>query len=132
MTKVGKLQDTLYEAHLILERACLISEGAPFWMRADDFAQIVIDGETATLSWPEARSGYYESCDIECQSVTFPSELLLMSVEEIAVWKIGQRKQYDTEQQVKQERETRERAERQTALELQTLAALKKKYGDQS
>jgi hypothetical protein len=61
MSDTSKLQDTLYEAAQILERARLIVSGAPFWQSADDeeFAKIVIDGEKATLFWPEVHSGYH-------------------------------------------------------------------------
>jgi hypothetical protein len=131
MTKTtDDLQGLLYEASQILERAKLITGDAPFFMYCDDdFAEILIDGESACLRWPEAHSGYYDSCSIEVQSCSFPSALLLMSVEEIKTWKIEQRKIYDAEQKAKKEREARERAANQTAQELHTLAALKAKYG---
>lgn len=131
MAETDELQNSLYEADQILQRACLLTEGAPFWMLCYDktFAKVLVDGETATLSWPEVQSGYYDSCSIEEQSASFPSELLLMSIDEINAWKIEQRKKYDADQKAKDEREAKDRAERQTALELQTLAALKAKYG---
>jgi hypothetical protein len=80
------------------------------------------------VSKPDKHAGYYDSCSIETQSVTFPAELLLMSIDEIRVWKIEERKKYDAEQKAKREREAREQAEQRTILELQTLAALKAKY----
>lgn len=123
------IKRTLEEADHILQCARLITEGAPFWMRADDtFASITIQGDVAELSWPEAESGYYNSCSIESQRVTFPAELLLMTVDQIGTWKIEQRAKYDAEQKEQKERNAREAAERQTALEIRTLAALKAKY----
>jgi len=131
MASKATIAQILYEANQILDRAKIITVDAPFWMGAEreEFAKIVIDGDKATLSWPEVESGYYNSCSIEIQSVTFPSELLLMSIDEIKVWKKDQRAKYDAEQKAQQDRDMRERAERQTALELQTLAVLQKKYG---
>jgi hypothetical protein len=131
MTKTtDDLQGLLYEAGQILDRAKLITGDAPFWMICDDdFAEILIDGESACLRWPEAHSGYYDSCSIEVQSCTFPSALLLMSIDEIKAWKVEQRKLYDAEQKEKKEREAQQRAADQTANELRTLAALKAKYG---
>lgn len=131
MSKTDKLQTILYEADQILGRAKLITGNAPFFMYVGEpeYAKLVIDGETAELFWPESESGYYNSCSIERQRVQFPSELLLMSVEEIATWKADQRRIYDAEQKAKNVRETKQRAEHQTAMELQTLAALKAKYG---
>jgi hypothetical protein len=131
MTKtIADLQNTLSDAARILERAKMITEGAPFWMICDDdFAEILIDGEGACLRWPEAHSGYYDSCSIEAQSCSFPAALLLMSVDEIKAWKVEQRSIYDAEQKAKNEREAQQRAADQTANELRTLAALKAKYG---
>lgn len=127
---MNDLQATLYEADQILKRAKRITESAPFWMSAADseFAQVAIDGETAVLSWPEAQSGYYDSCSVEAQSVKFPTKLLLMSMDEIGVWQIEERKKYDAEQAEKKARLLVERAREQTALELSTLAKLKAKY----
>jgi|SRR6185503_2763731 len=134
MAKTDKLQTILYEADQILERAMLITGDAPFFMYVGEreYAKLIIDGETATLFWPESESGYYNSCSIECQSVNFPSELLLMSVEEIATWKVKQREQYDAKEKAKAEAAARTREIQKKALELQTLAALKAKYETQS
>lgn len=132
MTKpsMTHLEAAVSEADHILERARLISEGAPYWMNSDDdFSKLSIEGEEAVLYWPEAESGYYNSCSIERQSVRFPAALLLMTVEEIGVWKVEQRRLYDANQKAKAERDAKARAEQQTAMELQTLAALKAKYG---
>lgn len=128
--KTDHMQDTLYDAYQIVERAKLITDGPPFWMCCDDdFAEVIINGAQATLRWPEAHSGYYDSCSIEVQTVSFPSELLLMSVDEIKKWKIEQREKYDADQQAKKEREALVRAENTRLKELELFASLQAKYG---
>jgi hypothetical protein len=84
--------------------------------------------EKATLVWPEAHSGYYDSCSIEEQTKDFPANLLLMDEDAIKVWSAEQKRIYEAQQKAQQELQARQRAERQRAVELQTLAALKAKY----
>lgn len=130
MASVEKLQEIIDEADQILDRAVLITGDAPFYMQADDeYAKLEIDGNKATLSWPEHTSDYYGGGYLERQSVTFPSELLLMSTDEIGVWKAEELRKHCAKMEAENETAMRLHAERQTALELQTLAALQQKYG---
>lgn len=125
-----EMQQALYEASQILERAISIVADAPFftYVCEKDHASIVIDGETAILFWPEANSGYYNSCSIEAQSRSFPAVLLLMNAEQIAAWKIEERAKYDAEQKAKKERQAAADAIRREQNEREVYAALKAKF----
>lgn len=128
---VADLQDKLCDAHEIKERAFLIVYGPPFNMGVseENYANLEIDGDKATLVWPEYTSDYYGGGYLEQQTVSFPSELLLMTVDEIKIWKDGEQKKYDQQQWIAGQEAKRRREEWQTAQELQALAFLKQKYG---
>ena len=87
--------------HELVEKAKIITKGAPFWMTAAaEFSELDVDLEnkSATLSWPETHSGYYDSCSIERQTCTFPLALLLASESDLTAWKVEQKRIYDEKQ----------------------------------
>lgn len=115
----------------LIDRARFITEGAPFFMIAEEeFAKIVIDGEMATLFWPEINGGYYagDGC-MERQNCSFPASLLLLSLSELKAWKLSEQARHDAKERENSERAKRERAVVDRQLELSMLAALKAKYG---
>lgn len=130
MTAILDIAIAISEVEQILERAFLITDGPPFFMIAEqEYARISVDGDEATLIWPEYAGGYYAGDgSIETQSIKFPAELLLMSIDQLKVWKAAHRKQYDDNEKAKREFEARARAAQRTAEELRLLAALKEKY----
>ena len=91
----------------------------------EDMARLSFNGELAVISWPEAHSGYYDSCSIETQTTQFPAALLDAPEVEVEFW-ISEQKRLAEEAD---KRWNAERAAEQRAKELQTLAALKAKYG---
>jgi hypothetical protein len=120
------MTNTVAEYDALIERACDIAASAPFCMYCDkdEFARLSFEGDVAKLSWPEAQSGYYNSCSIETQSVKFPTELLYLPPDKFAAWKnakAAQRAAKAAEDQRKMQalNEMRERA---------ALADLKRKY----
>ena len=118
MTKtVEEMQEILWEADQILKRAKEIVSDAPYftYVAQEEHASIIIDDGEATIYWPEASSGYYDSCSIETQSRSFPSELLLMDDEQFVAWKSKERAKYNEAQKARTiaavvEREREERA----------------------
>jgi hypothetical protein len=91
----------------------------------EEMARLSFVGEMAVISWPEAHSGYYDSCSIETQTTQFPAALLDAPEAEVEFW-ISEQKRLKEEAS---KRWYAERAAQQKAQELQTLAALKAKYG---
>lgn len=128
---IASLENTLVAAEQIIGRAFRITEGPPFNMAAEEeFAGIEIDGDKATLFWPEYEDGYYAGDgSMQRQSVSFPSRLLLMSLEEIATWKAAEQAKHDAKQKAVREVEERKRAEQQTAHEKAVYEMLKAKFG---
>jgi hypothetical protein len=124
------VEAALSEYSQILDRACQITMGPPFWMRAEEeYARLVITGDVATLFWPEVESGYYNSCSIERQSAKFPAELLLMSQDELSAWKAEQKRLYEEKESAERKAKAEIQAKFNEANERRTLAALKAKYG---
>lgn len=130
MTKtIVDLSQTLLDGFEILEKARAITHGAPFFMRCDeDFGEVSIDGDTALLQWPEVCSGYYNDCSIETQSVSFPANLLLMTMDEIKAWKEAEVAKHCAEVARKEENERLVRERTQRMNEISLLARLKEKY----
>ena len=114
----------------IVERACIITGDAPYFMCAEpEFAKVEIDEGRATLFWPEWAGGYYAGDgNIERQSVTFPVKLLLLTRDELAAWKIEEKRRYEAREEEKRAASLVDRAARQTELELATLGQLMVKY----
>lgn len=90
-------------------------------------ARISFEGETAIISWPEAESGYYNSCSIETQTAKFPAYLLDASESEVEYYK-GEQKRLAEEAN---RRWYAERARQQEENERRVLSELQRKYGQQ-
>ena len=112
----------------LVARAVRVVAGAPFWKYVSEsesgFACLSIEGETATLVWPEASGGLDEGSSIEPESCSFPVALLFISDDELAAWRAEQRTIYERVEQARltviaSATEARERA---------VLAQLKAKY----
>lgn len=91
----------------------------------EEMARLSFEGEIAVISWPESHSGYYDSCSIETQTTKFPAALLDAPEVEVEFWIAEQKRLAEAANK----RYYTERAREQEARELQTLAALKAKYG---
>ncbi len=81
------MQNALYEADQFKQRAFLIAPSYSMTVAEPDYANLIVDGDTATLVWPEYTSDYYGGGYLERQSVSFPANLLLLSDDELAAWK---------------------------------------------
>jgi len=119
---------TLLEFQQLLNRALVIVVDAPHWSYVGEprYARLTIDGDEATLIWPEIESDGYGWSGIEPRSVTFESRLLFVGKAELAIWKQDKRAEYDAKQRLNaaDAAAARERQERAT------LAALKAKYDE--
>lgn len=73
----------LYDA--IVERCVSILGGPPYWTSIFDaeYARISIKDDKATITWPEADSGW-EQCYIDRKECSIPLGLLFISDEEFA------------------------------------------------
>ena len=86
--------------------------------------RVSVEGDRATLHYPELEAGYYDDYRTEHRKVSFPAHLLTMPAEEFAAWKRMSKKRKEEANQAAIE-ESRRQQER---LERETLAALKAKY----
>jgi hypothetical protein len=87
----------------------------------------------AWLFWPEVRSGYYDSCDIENRSKQVPMDVLLMEPEEFDAWETEQRRVAEEAASVAEQSRREADAIKQVAHERAVYAALKQKFeGGQS
>lgn len=117
-------EEIITEYGKLMNRAVAIVSGAPYWEGPDgEYAHVTINGDVATLSWPEAESNY-DSCSLEGYSFAFPAALLFMDDTRFDEWKAEQ------VAEAKRQSEARQRAyqEMKRQEELATLAALKAKY----
>lgn len=114
----------------LIERAKMILDGAPFftYLPEERYVRLRIHNGKATLVWPEAHAGYYDSCSIEEQTKDFPAHLLLMDQNTIKAWSAEQQRIYDAEQKTIRQNIARIAAENQRLKEIELLASLKAKY----
>ena len=60
----------------LVERFIKVLDGAPFWKGSNiwnpEYARVSIEGDEATITWPEAESGYEGSCSIERNDYSVP------------------------------------------------------------
>ena len=110
----------------LTSRALQIVGGAPYFKYVSDaaFAYLCLDGDEATLVWPEDESDGYGGSGIETHQIAFPSRLLFLSHEDFLAWKAEARREYDT--RAKRDREAQTAA--REAQERATYEALKRKY----
>jgi hypothetical protein len=109
----------------LIARACdIASVGFRMYCDHEEFARLSIEGDTATLMWPEAQSGYYNSCSIETQAAKFPAALLDLSADDYAVWQ----KSELTKRAAKAAEEVRQQDALMVMREKAALAELKRKY----
>jgi hypothetical protein len=111
------MKDTIAAYDALVARAIAIVDKAPFWRYVGEpsFARLTVDGDTATLMWPEA---------IQACHVSFASALLTLSGREFDEWKAEEMRLH---QRKERERKAQEIAEREQS-ERAALAALKAKY----
>lgn len=114
----------------LIDRAKVILRAAPNFTSVPDeqYVRLSIEGDVATLTWPESHSGYYDSCSLEEQSQNFPAELLFMTLAESAVWSTEQRRIYDERQIAIRAEAGRLQVEKTRRDEIRMLATLKAKY----
>lgn len=118
-------KDLIAKYDKLIDRACdIASVGFSMHCDNEEFAHLSIEGDTATLSWPEAHSGYYNSCSIETQSAKFPAALLDLSADDYVVWQ----KSEHAKREAKAAEEVRQRDALMVMREKAALAALKQKY----
>jgi hypothetical protein len=119
------MKDTIAAYDALVARAIAIVDKAPFWRYVGEpsFARLTVDGDTATLMWPEAET-YYDSTTIQACHVSFASALLTLSGREFDEWKAEEMRLH---QRKERERKAQEIAEREQS-ERAALAALKAKY----
>ena len=113
-----------YEA--LVSRALEIIVKAPYWKfayEAEDWARLTIEGNDATITWPEVYVEY-ESPSIERESCSFKASLLFITDDELAIWKKEQLEVYEKAQE---ERDAEARADKETA-ERALYARLKERY----
>lgn len=111
----------------LIERAKEILEpyvGYYAHVREERCARLTIEGDEATLSWPDIEYAYGDS-SLEVESKSFPAHLLTMPPAEFAAWKEEQ----ISKGKAAQLASDAARAEQRKRDELATLAALKQKYG---
>lgn len=110
----------------LITRALAVASGAPNWkfVANEEFAQLSLDGDEATLIWPENETSY-DLTTVGAQTFTFPVELLFIDEAAFVAWKADARAQYDR----KHEDEKRKARQAVEAQERATFEALKRKYG---
>lgn len=114
----------------LIAKAIIIATGVPGFCSVEEkFARLSIDGDAATLTWPEIASGYYNDTHIEAQTKAFPAKLLLLTTEQLTEWLAFEKIRYNNER-AEQHRVITITAElNRVAQEKITYAALKQKYG---
>jgi hypothetical protein len=119
------MKDTIAAYDALVARAIAIVDKAPCWqfVGEPDFARLKIDGETATLVWPEDET-YYDSTTIKTRYVSFDAVLLTLSDRELSEWKAEQMRLYEQKEKERKAQEIAVREQNERA----ALAALKAKY----
>jgi hypothetical protein len=110
----------------LLNKAKSIVQNPPYsiYPQEIEFLKIRLEGDNIVLSWPEAQSGYYNSCDIREQKAMFPFKLLLMSDEELSEWQTEETDKQKKKEQARQRNQKKLQKQR----ELAELRRLKAKY----
>lgn len=117
---------------LLVQRALDALDGAPYFKYVEQptFARLDVDGDRATLRWPELEAGYYDSGDtIREESVEFDAAVLTMSAEAFRQWKQDSKTVYDRQQKEKQEAARKAEEVWREKQERAAYEALKRKYG---
>lgn len=124
------LKYAMEEYHRLLRLAREIVSDAPFHTTTEEHFTVLgfKDEEMATLTWPEMEGGYYDSYSMEKQTIDFPMELLLMSPDELKVWKVVEKEKYDVAEKIRMERESLVREKAKRLQDLTMLADLLRKY----
>lgn len=130
MSTAGGRLEVVSEYWVLADKAHQIAEGAPFWAHCSgDPYGLEIDGNEAVLFWHESDSDGYGWYGIERKERRFPAELLLMTDDELAAWKIEQRRLYDEQQAAQLRAKQLAKARQAEEHERAVYAALKRKYG---
>lgn len=116
----------------LITKAIAIARAENTYVDEEDFASLAINGDKATLTWQECKSGYYDSTSIETQVYPFPAVQLTWTPEEVKA-------HYEAERKARAERlkaEQQELAVRQAANRIReektTYERLHAKYGKQA
>ena len=110
----------------LVSRALEIINKAPYWKfayEAEEWAHLTIEGDVATIAWPEAYIDY-DSPIIERESCSFKASLLLITDKELAIWK---KEQFEIYEKAQKERDAEVKVDKETA-ERALYARLKERY----
>ncbi len=111
---------------VLISRALEIVDRAPFWKcvyGAEEWARLTIEGNVATIAWPEVYLEY-DNPVIDRESCSFKASLLFITDEELTTWKKEQLKIYEEAQKA---RDTEARAYKETT-ERALYARLKERF----